>query len=470
MKKAMAPIDEWLNAWLSAVDLARTGECRSLGPLHVYAMTTGGDGPQFSGPLPAWEGFASQLSGNKVSLGLVAVEADSAEQAYFKYPGVTLVFAGPGGGTQVARSVMTRLGRLGIGGVLAETDLSGRFGVLRILMTPRWYAQSGDKLFGLDWSKVPNDPVHCADAKKAWALGIQDALRKALTDIPSALIDTIRFGAFDIVDWLHDLGPREHSFLYGAKPRQLADALNKLGSFDLDVLSSEKARPFDEGGPLLTIYDALEQEVSLAWLRENVSTPMCHVLHVRGRSDDYRAEILFCLLRRMPDGRLRLATVTMSPSAVPLLEDCFEVNPEVLFWSEGFISPTFGVGKVMDAFAERYGDLHEPGTWHQPSFSVELDEVRPALVKWFCKSPSAGVTHDLLADLQTRVYPHLRTASGGDLEERQLSADESGQLAQWLFEQGQQEVELRWLLHQWSREWRAPAPEAHEVEQLLRGI
>ena len=466
----MAPIDEWLNAWLSAVDLAKAGQYRSPGPLHVYAMTVAGDGPQFSGPLPAWEGFADQLSGSKVSLGMVAVETASVEHAYFKYPGVTLAFESPGGGSQVARQVMTRLGRLGVGGVLAETDLSGRFGVLRILMTPRWYAQSGDRLFGLDWAKVPNDPVHCDEAKKTWALGIHDALRKALADIPPALIDTIRFGAFDVVDWLHDLGPRERSFLYGAKPRQLIYALNKLGSYDLDILSSVNPRPFDEGDPLLTIYDALEEEVSVGWLSESVSTPMCHVLHVRGRSEDRGTEILFCLLRRMQGGRLRLATVTLSPDAAPLLEDCFEVNPEVLYWTEGFISPTFGVGKVLEAFAERYGDLHEPGTWHQPSFSVELEEVRPALVKWFCKSPSAGVSHDLLADLPTRVYPHLRSASGRDLEERELSANESGQLFQWLFEEGQQEVELRWLLHHWNRGWRAPAPEAREVEQLLRGI
>lgn len=466
----MAPIDEWLNVWLSAVDLAKTGQYRSPGPLHVYAMTVAGGGPQFSGPLPAWEGFTEQLSGRKVSLGMVAVETASVEHAYFKYPGVTIAFESPSGGSQIAGQVMANLGRLGVGGVLAETDLSGRFGVLRILMTPRWYAHSGDLLFGLDWSKVPNDPVHSGEAKKTWALGIHAALRAALAEIPSMFVDTVSFGAFDIVDWLHDLGPRERSFLYGAKPRQLAEALDKLGSYDLDALSSDKPRPFDEGDALLTIYDALEEEVSVAWLRENVSTPLCHVLHVRGRSDDYRAEILFCLLRRMPDGRLRLATVTMSPNSAPMLEDCFEVSTEKLLWTEGFISPIFGVGKVLEAFAERYGDLHEPGTWHQPSFAVEMDEVRPALVKWFCKSPSAGVSHDLLADFQTRVYPHLRCASGRDLEERELSADEAGQLAQWLFEEGQQEVELRWLLHQWNREWRAPAPEAREVEQLLRGI
>ena len=465
----MAALEEWLQTWLSAKDLAKSGEYRSPGPLHVYAMTAAGDGPQFSGPLPAWESFVPQMMSGKVMLGLVAVEAE-VEHAYFKYPGVTLAFESPFGGTAVAREVLTKLGQLGVGGVLAETERSGRFGVLRILMTPRWYAHSDDRLFGLDWSKVPNDPVRCDDAKKTWALGIHAALRAALAEIPAMCVDTVRFGAFDIVDWLHDLGPRERSFLYGAKPRQLGQALEKLGSYDLEALSSEKPRPFDEGGPLLTLYDVLGEEVSIEWLRQNVSTPSCHVLHARGRSDDHRAEILICLLRRMNDGRVRLATVTMSPGSPPLLEDCFEVSTEALLWTEGFISPIFGVGKVLEAFAERYGDLHEPGTWHQPSFAVEMDEVQPALIKWFCKSPSAGLTYDLLANLRPRVYPYLRAASAAELEERELSVDEAEQLTQWLFEEGQQELELRWLLDQWRREWSTPGPETHELEQLLRGI
>lgn len=356
----MTALDQWLQAWLSAKDLAKSGEYRSPGPLHVYAMTAAGDGPQFSGPLPAWESFAPQMMRSQVTLGLVAVEA-GVDHAYFKYPGVTLAFESPFGGSAVAREVLAKLGQLGVGGVLAETERSGRFGVLRILMAPRWYAQSGDQVFGLDWSKVPNDPVRCEEAKKTWALGIHAVLRAALAEIPPMFIDTVSFGAFDIVDWLHELGPRERSFLYGAKTRQLAEALNKLGSYDLDALSSEKPRPFDEGDALLTIYDALEEEVSVAWLRENVSTPLCHVLHVRGRSDGYRTEILFCLLRRMPDGRVRLATVTMSPDSAPSLEDCFEVSTEKLLWTEGFISPIFGVGKVLEAFAEDMAICMSPG-------------------------------------------------------------------------------------------------------------
>ena len=215
--------------------------------------------------------------------GLIAVEVP-ADHAYFKYPGVTLAFDGPHGGTQIAREVMLKLAKLGVGGVLAGTENNGRFGVLRIIMAPRWYAKTGDKLFGLDWSKVPNDPVHCEEAKKAWALGMHAALRSALADIPEVFIDTIKLGAFDVVDWLHDLSPRETSYLYGAKPWQVADALYQMGSFELEELSSLEPRPFGQGEILQTIYDDLEDEATFAWLLDELSSPDCLLLHARGRA------------------------------------------------------------------------------------------------------------------------------------------------------------------------------------------
>ena len=118
----MSEIDEWLKTWLSANDLAKSGEYRSPGPLHVYAMTAVGAGPQFSGPLQAWEGLVAQLARGKVTLGLVAVETEL-EDAYFKYPGVTLAFESPFGGTAVARDVRGTLTRLDTSAVLLNEDL-----------------------------------------------------------------------------------------------------------------------------------------------------------------------------------------------------------------------------------------------------------------------------------------------------------------------------------------------------------
>lgn len=463
----MAPIDEWLIAWLTGGVSPKHGAYRSPGPLHVYAMTANSEGAEFSGPLPAWPDLAERLRVQRIDLGLVAVEVP-VDHAYFKYPGVTLAFDGPLGGSQVAREVMDRLARLGVGGVLAGTEKNGRFGVLRIIMAPRWYAKTGDQIFGVEWAKVPNDPVHCDDAKKAWALGMHAALGDALADVPGMFVDTIKFGAFDVVDWLHDLGPREATFLYGAKPRQLATALYNLGSYDLDELSGEKHRPFIEGGPLLTLYDELEDEVTMEWLRDQLASPDCILLHARGRVDSYTTDFILILLRRREDGRVRLTIVTMSPSDPIVSEDCFEVDPAVFAWPKSKDAPSAGAGRVLNALVERYGDLHESGTFHVRSSVIVDDDFRHALVAWFRKSPSSACDYEMVSDLNRRVYALMREADNDEVEERKLSSREAEELFGWLTEVGQQNVERDWLLNQWQREWRPSGLEPDEIEKFLR--
>ena len=459
----MAPIDEWLNVWLSAPDLAKEGEYRSPGSLQVYAMTTRGDGPQFSGPLPAWESFAEQLATSQVTLGLVAMETE-VEYAYFKYPGVTLAFESPFGGTAVAREVMTKLGQLGIGGILAETDRGGRFGVLRILMTPRWYAQSDDRLFALDWAKVPNDPVHCDEAKKTWAMGVHAALRTALADIPAMCVDTVRFGAFDIVDWLHDLGPRESTLLYGAKPRQLAEALGKLGSYDLDALSSEQPRPFVEKGPLLTIYDELEDEVSMDWLKAELASPDSLLLHVRGHAAGVTSELLFVLLRRRPDGRIRLTIVKFYPNDVGVRDDVFEVDPACLTWPKSGRKPLKEADAILLAYINRYGDVYDAGTLHARPPIVSESGHRKALMTWFRKSETSAEDYELVKDLRRRVHMVMRVIFDEVVDQRELNEAEAEELHGWLTEEGQQRIELEWLVYNWNKAYRPSGLSADQIE------
>ena len=463
----MAPIDEWLNVWLSARDLKKAGQYRDPGPLQVYAATSVGDGPQFTGPLHSWEELSRKLGAQSVQLGLVAVEC-SPEHAYFKYPGVTLAFEGPTGGSVVARDVMAKLGRLGIGGILACTEQGGRFGVLRIIMTPRWYARTGDKLFGVDWAKTPNDPAHCEEAKKAWASGIQAALRQALADIPASLVDTVRFGAFDVVDWLHDLGSRERTFLYEAKPRQLPEALYSMGIYDLDSLSSVNPRPFTESGPLLTLYDVLEDDMTMDQLRDVLKSPDTLLLHMRGHVGDYNGEILVCLLRRQPDGRIRLATVTMTPDEPILIEDCFEVDPKCFQWPQDDSTPVKGADAILDAFVGRYADLYDTGTLLYRSSLISEAGFRRAMLDWFCKSPSAGIVHELLSVPELRANPRARASAKEDAEERVLEPEEAEELLAWLLKGDQQTLERLWLLNEWQQQWRPEGPEPDEIEKFLR--
>lgn len=467
---SMEPVDAWLNLWLSAVDLKKSGQYRSPGSLHVYTMTDDADGPQFSGQLEEWSDLCARLEGSAIELGLVAVEA-STEFGYFKYPGVTLAFEGPFGGSMVASEVMNKLSRLGIGGVLAGAEQGGRFGVLRIMMVPRWYAKNGDELFGLDWTNVPNDPIRCSDEKKAWAVGMHKALRNALSGIPSMCIDTVQFGVYDIVDWLHELGPNETQYLYCAKPTQLSVALSNLGTYDLDALSSKEPRPFEDDEILKTIFDALEEEFTPEWLNKELASPDCIVLHARGRNTRYPyIDVFLLLLRRQSDGRIRLTTVEISPRNVGIREDRFEVNPAILKWPKGKFTNLEGTDAVFRDFIERYGDVCESGILHLASKLMTESAYRNSVIDWFRKSPSAAVVYELLSDADLRtVTPLFRpNFNWNGVEERELTAKEAEELFEWICKDNQRDMEGQLLLHSWQENWKPPGFTRVEVERILR--
>jgi hypothetical protein len=317
----------------------------------------------------------------------------------------------------------------------------------------------------LDWSKVPNDPVHCDEAKKTWAFGIHSALRTVLADIPSMCVDTVRFGAFDVVDWLHDLGPRESTILYAAKPRQLSEALGKLCSYDLDALSSERPRPFVEKGPFLTIYDELEDEVSMDWLKAELASPDCLLLHVRGRAAGVTSDLLFVLLRRRPDGRIRLTVVKFYPNDVGIRDDVFEVDPSCLAWPKSGRKPLKGADAVLLAYINRYGDVHDAGTLHARLQNVSESSHKKSLMAWFRKSETSAEDYELVKDLRRRVHMVMRLTFDEIVDQRELTAEEAKELHGWLTEEGQQRIELEWLVYHWNKAQTPSGLPADQIEE-----
>ena len=464
--------DSWLKIWLSANDLKKSGEYRSPGPLHVYTMTADGSSPQFSGQLSAWADLSKRLQRTKVHMGIVAVEQDP-QIGSFQYPGVTIALESPMGGTMIAMQVMNMLSKLGVGGVLAGKEQGGRFGVLRIIMAPRWYAKTHDELFGLDWSTVPNHPVICDEAKLAWAKGMHAVLRTVLNDIPKMFIDTVEFGVFDVVDWLHDLGPRESTYLYEAKPTQLSWALYNLGSWDLDLESSRVPRPFDEGEILKTIFDELEEEVTPEWLNMELSSPHCLVMHVSGRATYYpNIDILIFLLRKQSDGRVRLTVVEISPHRVATRDDCYEVNPEIFKWSGINPDSVSDLEKVFAKLVDEVGDLHKPGMLHLPRSDIKESAYRKILIDWFQKSPSTRGIYELLSDYDLRlITPLFRPNFNWRLvDQRELNKKEATELFGWINTEEQRVLEGQMLLSDWRDRWRAPGFTHDEVLALLKRL
>ena len=462
--------DSWLKIWLSANDLKKSGEYRSPGPLHVYTMTADGSSPQFSGQLSAWADLSKRLQRTKVHMGIVALQHES-HGGSLQYPGVTIALESPMGGSMIAMQVMNKLAKLGVGGVMAGTEQGGRFGVLRIFMAPRLYTKTGDKLFGYDWSTVPEGKFYCEDAKRVWVAGIQSALRKALADIPPLCIDTVEFGVFDVVDWLHDLGPRETSYLYGAKPSQLSVALFNLIEYDLEEFNSQVPYPFEEDGIMRPIFDEFVEEVTPDWLNKELSSKDCIVLHAWGRVTTY-VDISLLLLRRMSDGRLRLTYVQLTPNSAGTRIDFNDVNPIKVKWSNDKNSPFEGANKIFRCLIQGSANTYQSGMLHLPSPVIIDSGYRTILTEWFRYSPSAAGIYDLLSDKDLRtITPFFRpNFNWGSVKLRELTVKESEQLFEWLSSEDQRIMEGQWLLHNWKERWRAPGFTHDEVLALLKRL
>lgn len=203
------------------------------------------------------------------------------------------------------------------------------------------------------------------------------------------------------------------------------------------------------------------------WLRGELASPDSLLLHLRGNVGAYNPELLLCLLRRQPDGRVRLATVTITPDEPILIEDCFEVDPKCFQWPSSEVGPVKGADQVLRAFGERYGELHEPGTLLRRSLAVSEPAFRQAMLAWFCKSPAAGIVHEMLSSPERRAYPHERHSAREEAEERELGSKEAEELLGWLLQSGQQARELDWLLSEWQPQWRPGGTEPDEIMKYL---
>jgi hypothetical protein len=435
-------------------------------------MTADASSPQFSGQLSAWADLSKRLQRAKVHMGIVALQQDPRDGS-LQYPGVTIALESPMGGSMIAMQVMNKLARLGVGGVMAGTEQGGRFGVLRIFMAPRLYTKTGDKLFGYDWSTVPEGKFSCEDAKRAWVAGMHQALYAALRDIPPSCIDTVELGVFDVVDWLHDLGPRETTYLYGAKPTQLSWALYNMGSWDLDIESSRVQRPFDEDEILKTIFDELEDEVTPEWLSQELSSPNCLVMHVSGRATYYpNIEILIFLLKKQSDGRVRITVVQISPHRAATRDDCYEVNPEIFKWPSANSDKVEGLDKVFAKLVDENGDLYKPGMLHLPRSVIKESAYRKILIDWFQKSPSTRGIYELLSDYDLRlITPLFRPNFNWRLfEQTELNKKEATELFDWINTEEQRVCEGQMLLSEWRDRWREPGFTHDEALALLKRL
>ena len=70
---------------------------------------------------------------------------------------------------------------------------------------------------------------------------------------------------------------------------------------------------------------------------------------------------------------------------------------------------------------------------------------------WFRKSETSAEDYELVKDLRRRVHMVMRLTFDEIVDQRELTAEEAQELYGWLTEEGQQRIELEWLVYHWNR-------------------
>jgi hypothetical protein len=196
------PPESWARQWgkLSQELSQRTRYERSGHWLEVWAQLKDGSSLQGGHYVEKWAEKAAELCTKGCSLGLVGMRQTSA--SHKGSPGVSFALTSPSGGAPVARQLMSIFARHGLGGALADAEANGRWAIVKYLYAPHWYAASGDRTFGADWSAYDQPTADHNEGKQRWCAGVEAAVRAALRELPPEAVDSILFDTYALKDTL----------------------------------------------------------------------------------------------------------------------------------------------------------------------------------------------------------------------------------------------------------------------------
>jgi hypothetical protein len=219
------PVESWAAQWhlLSKQHGKKGAYLRPADGLEAWGQLTDGSSIQKSGRLADWPDIIRAFDDKKFSLGQFAVrhQAITTEGR----PGVTFIFTGPGGGSQVARVAMAIFSGYNLGGALADSIQGDRWASLTYLYSPHWYAQSRDRSFGADWAARESTGADDTEGRKLWCAGIEHAIRQVLAEVPSLCVDSLYFDSYAANDRLDHLTERQLKGLARTKAENLEKLL-----------------------------------------------------------------------------------------------------------------------------------------------------------------------------------------------------------------------------------------------------
>ena len=230
------PHDSWRQLWQRAGEwLGKQGEyARSVSALEVWAQCEGGDSIENSSPLERWPALAHSLRrAPRILTGLVAVQSTAA--GHHGYPGATVVVETPSGGAAGALKLVQVLTRQGIGGCLATQGNGGRWGIVKLIYSPCWYAADEQRVFGVDWARWTEAPGDQNESKRLWCEHVALAVSKVLLEFAPLCIDSLFFDEYAATDRLWLLNKPALRRLCAVSHEQLAAELARLSAEPVPV-------------------------------------------------------------------------------------------------------------------------------------------------------------------------------------------------------------------------------------------
>jgi hypothetical protein len=235
------PHDSWAQLWQRARTwLAKQGEYhRLVSVLEVWAQREGGQSIESSTPLERWPGLARSLRrGPRILTGLVAVQTTGAGQN--AYPGVTVVVETPSGGPAGALRLVQLLGRHGIAGCLATQEDTGRWGIVKLIYSPCWYAADEERVFGVDWARWVGAPGDQNESKRLWCEHAALAIARVVPEFPPLCIDSVFFDEYAATDRLWLLSKQQLRHLCDVPQGQLGAELTRLTAEPLPIAAFQQ--------------------------------------------------------------------------------------------------------------------------------------------------------------------------------------------------------------------------------------
>jgi hypothetical protein len=111
---------------------------------------------------------------------------------------------------------------------LATKADNDRWGIVKLIYSPCWYAADEERVFGVDWARWIGAPGDQNESKRLWCEHAALAIAQVVWEFPPLCIDSVFFDEYAATDRLRLLSKRQLRHLCDVPQGQLGMELTRL--------------------------------------------------------------------------------------------------------------------------------------------------------------------------------------------------------------------------------------------------